>query len=86
MLPRFLDTAYQFVDLYYANEIRTADIVSHGFMQVSYIFNILLIILMSLFLKFHLYLVLTNKTTIDNLEKREVDIRPYDKGPMENWK
>lgn len=50
-------------------------------MQVSYIFNILLIILMSLFLKFHIYLILTNKTTIDNLEKREVDIRPYDKSP-----
>ena len=55
-------------------------------MQVSYLFNVLLIILMSLFLKFHLYLILTNKTTIDNLEKRDIDIRPYDRGPSENFK
>lgn len=41
---------------------------------------------MTFFLKFHLYLILTNKTTIDNLEKREVDLRPYDRGPANNFR
>ena len=86
MLPRFLDTAFQFVDLYYSSDVRGSDLFIHGLMQVSYLFNLLLIILMTLFFKFHIYLVISNKTTIDNLEKRDFDVRPYDKGPAQNFR
>jgi len=38
--------------------------------QLSYILNCLIAVLMTFFLKFHLYLATTNKTTIENLDKK----------------
>ena len=67
--------------MYQGSEIRTSYLINHSFLQVNFLFGILLGVLITLFLRFHLYLILTNKTTIDNLEKREIDIRPFDKGP-----
>lgn len=41
---------------------------------------------MTFFLKFHLYLASTNKTTIENLDKKgKVYKSPFDIGPMNNW-
>ncbi len=43
-------------------------------------------ILITFFLKFHLYLVSTNKTTIENLEKKSQDYKSaYDVGVLYNW-
>lgn len=43
--------------------------------------------LMSAFLKFHLMLASTNKTTIENIDKMGKQfISPYDVGPTDNWK
>lgn len=53
---------------------------------MSYIFNCLIAILMTVFLKFHLYLAGTNKTTIENLDKKGRNYRSiYDIGQINNW-
>lgn len=42
--------------------------------------------LMTFFLKFHIYLVSTNKTTIENLDKKGVKYKSlYDIGSINNW-
>lgn len=41
---------------------------------------------MTFFLKFHLYLASTNKTTIENLDKKGRPYKsPYDIGSLNNW-
>lgn len=41
---------------------------------------------MTFFLKFHLFLASTNKTTIENLDKKGKHYKsPYDIGPANNW-
>jgi len=43
-------------------------------------------ILMTMFLKFHINLALTNKTTIENLDKKGAEYTSiYDIGNMNNW-
>jgi len=42
--------------------------------------------LMTFFLKFHIYLVSTNKTTIENLDKKGAKYKSvYDIGSLNNW-
>jgi hypothetical protein len=41
---------------------------------------------MTMFLKFHIGLALTNKTTIENLDKKGADyVSIYDIASMNNW-
>lgn len=43
-------------------------------------------LLMTFFLKFHIYLVNNNKTTIENLDKKGAEYRSlYDVGKDINW-
>jgi hypothetical protein len=43
-------------------------------------------VLMSFFLKFHIYLARSNKTTIENLEKKGRTYNsPFDVGESNNW-
>jgi hypothetical protein len=43
-------------------------------------------LLMTFFLKFHIYLASTNRTTIENLDKKGRPYKSmYDVGPMHNW-
>jgi palmitoyltransferase ZDHHC2/15/20 len=45
-----------------------------------------IMVLMTMFLKFHLKLALTNKTTIENLDKKGEDyLSVYDIGSGRNW-
>lgn len=54
--------------------------------QVSFIVNCLIGTLMTLFSKFHYWLVSSNKTTIENLEKKGKLYRSlYDIGSESNW-
>ena len=54
--------------------------------QVSFIVNCLIGTLMTLFSKFHYWLVSSNKTTIENLEKKGKQYRSlYDIGSESNW-
>lgn len=42
--------------------------------------------LMTMFLKFHIYLASNNKTTIENLEKKGKPYSsPFDLGTINNW-
>jgi palmitoyltransferase len=44
-------------------------------------------VLMTFFLKFHIYLASTNKTTIENIEKKGRPFKsPYDIGYDDNWR
>lgn len=53
--------------------------------QLSYILNCLIAVLMTFFLKFHIYLATTNKTTIENLDKKGRPYKSvYDIGPLNN--
>ena len=54
--------------------------------QVSFIVNCLIGTLMTFFSKFHFWLVSSNKTTIENLEKKGKVYRSlYDIGSESNW-
>jgi hypothetical protein len=53
--------------------------------QLSFIFNGLVGVLMTFFLKFHIYLASTNKTTIENLDKKGKAYKSlYDIGSQRN--
>jgi hypothetical protein len=53
--------------------------------QFSYILNCLIGVLMTFFLRFHIYLATTNKTTIENLDKKGRDFKSvYDIGSINN--
>lgn len=48
--------------------------------------NGVIAILMTMFLKFHINLALSNKTTIENLEKKGASfVSPFDIGASKNW-
>lgn len=54
---------------------------------MTFIFNFTIMCLMTAFLKFHLYLAGTNKTTIENLDKQgKAYESPYDIGSKENFR
>lgn len=55
-------------------------------LQVSYIITCFIGVLITFFFKFHLYLTLTNKTTIENLDKKGKEFKStYDIGSLNNW-
>jgi hypothetical protein len=50
-------------------------------LQVAFMLNGTILVLMTMFLKFHLKLALSNKTTIENLDKKGEDyLSAYDIG------
>jgi hypothetical protein len=54
--------------------------------QVAFMLNGTIMVLMTIFLKFHLNLALSNKTTIENLDKKGEDYQSlYDIGAKANW-
>ena len=53
--------------------------------QLAYILTCMIGMLMTFFLKFHIYLSSTNKTTIENLDKKGAPYKsPYDIGSINN--
>jgi hypothetical protein len=54
--------------------------------QLAFIIDGLIATLMTFFLRFHIYLVSTNKTTIENLDKKGAKYKSvYDIGSPNNW-
>jgi hypothetical protein len=54
--------------------------------QIAFILNGTIMVLMTMFLKFHLKLALQNKTTIENLDKKGEEYQSlYDIGAKANW-
>lgn len=76
------------IDAYYfSNSTKDQKIlIKNLIIQLSYILNCLVAVLMTFFMKFHLYLATTNKTTIENLDKKGREYKSiYDMGSMNNW-
>ena len=76
------------VDVFYyltAKNDRTT-FVNSLMIQLSFCVTCLIGTLMTFFLKFHIFLVSSNKTTIENLEKKTKEMRSiYDVGMFHNW-
>ena len=54
--------------------------------QVAFTLNGIIATLMTMFLKFHLEIALSNKTTIENLDKKGQKYKSiYDIGTLNNW-
>jgi palmitoyltransferase len=54
--------------------------------QASFILTTIIACLMTMFLRFHIFLATTNKTTIENLDKKGKPYRsPYDMGEINNF-
>jgi hypothetical protein len=54
--------------------------------EIAYGLVCMVAVLMSFFLKFHIYLVSTNKTTIESLDKKGKPYRSiYDIGVINDW-
>jgi palmitoyltransferase len=69
-----LDTFY-----YRQKAYEDKDLFHHVLIQVSYILTCTIAILLTMFLRFHIFLATTNKTTIDNWDKiGKPYITPYD--------
>ena len=76
------------LDVYYyqsgaLNNLMLADAIT---LEVAFLINCIIMVLITMFLKFHFNLALTNKTTIENLDhKGEPYISLYDLGSRNNW-
>ena len=72
---------------YYSSKQSQKDILRYNIMvQVAFMLNGVILVLMTMFLKFHLKLALSNKTTIENLDKKgEEYLSVYDIGSQRNW-
>lgn len=56
----------------YSTQKEQLDLLKHNMMiQIAFMLNGTIMVLMTMFLKFHLNLALSNKTTIENLDKKE---------------
>lgn len=61
-------------------------LIKNTLIQFTFMLNCLVGTLMTFFLKFHIYLVSNNKTTIENLDKAKSQHKSlYDVGPLHNW-
>ena len=76
------------IDAYYFSKTKRDQqiLFKHLLVQTSYCLNCLIGVLMTFFLKFHIGLSLTNKTTIENLDKKGKSFKSiYDVGTKHNW-
>jgi hypothetical protein len=64
------------IDAFYweVNDASRETLINYSIIQCSYLLTMLVGTLMTFFLKFHLWLISENKTTIENLDKKGV---PY---------
>lgn len=72
---------------YYSTKPKDEKLLAHNLMiQVAYTLNAIAGILMTMFLRLHIRLALSNKTTIENLEmKGRAYTSLYDIGSKRNW-
>ena len=91
----FFSMAYDFyssiqwqIDTYYLNKMANQGdkLINSLLIEVAFVMNGLIGVLMTFFIKFHIYLVRSNKTTIENLENKNVPyVSAYDVGDYHNW-
>ena len=88
MMYDFIYSVKWEIDAYYFSNIaRDQKVLLKNLMiQLAYLLNCLVAVLMTFFMKFHIYLATTNKTTIENLDKKGREYKSvYDMGQMNNW-
>lgn len=88
MVYDFVLTIKWEIDTYYYSKSQHDQtiLLKNMLIQVSFLVNCLIGTLMTFFSKFHVYLVSSNKTTIENLEKKGKVYRSlYDIGSENNW-
>ena len=78
----FLTLKWELDVFYYAREQQNqTKLVRTLLIQVSYVLTCIISVLMTMFLRFHIFLATTNKTTIENLDKKGKPYKsPYDIG------
>lgn len=84
----FLDSIRWGLDVYYykEQEHHKTLLANAILLQLAFVLNGTIMILITVFLKFHLNLAFNNKTTIENLDKKnEPYISVYDIGTKSNW-
>lgn len=84
----FLMSIKNELDAYYysVTSLNQAQLIRNTLIQLCFIVNTLIATLMTFFLKFHIYLVTSNKTTIENLDKKGQAYESiYDVGTKYNW-
>lgn len=84
----WLQSVYWALDVYYYSnrKLEQETLILNLMIQIAYMLNGTICVLMTMFLKFHINLALTNKTTIENLDKKGKDYTSmYDVGPTLNW-
>lgn len=60
---------------------------TNSFIMIAFMFDAIVCILMTAFLRFHIKLALENKTTIENLDKQgQPYVSQYDIGEKDNWR
>lgn len=75
-----------YIKIKYLVSIKSIPSYHDIFMLSAYSLNLLLVLTISLFFKFHVNLVLSNSTTIDNMDKKNTQkTNIYDKGSKLNW-
>jgi hypothetical protein len=72
---------------YYSSTVHNRQVLMNCVcIQISYFFSGMLALIMTLFLRSHIYLAATNKTTIERLDKKGNDYKSvYDIGSLNNW-
>lgn len=88
LLFDFLSSVKWGLDVYYySTKIQDVKKLEDSlFLFCGFSLNATIMVLMTMFLKFHLRLALTNKTTIENLDKKGEDyVSVYDIGSTRNW-
>ena len=88
MLSEFVASVKWELDAYYFTSTKKDKeaLVKHVMIQLSFLLNCMIGFLITFFLKFHIFLVSSNKTTIENLDKKGRSFRSiYDIGIVQNW-
>lgn len=76
------------LDVFYekAYQMESRKLVEAIILQLAFVLDTTIMVLITIFLKFHLNLALNNKTTIENLDKKNEPYQSvYDIGPEANW-
>jgi palmitoyltransferase ZDHHC2/15/20 len=84
----FIQSIKWLVDTYYfaLNKHNQDILIRNLTIQLAFFFVCMVGTLMTFFLKFHVQLVFSNKTTIENLDKKGKPYKSnYDIGPVNNW-
>ena len=84
----FLDSIRWGLDVYYykEKEHHKTLLANAILLELAFVLNSTIMVLITVFLKFHLNLAFNNKTTIENLDKKnEPYISVYDIGTKSNW-